>query len=208
MVGPPCRRTRPPLFSARHSGMDMGKKGWAGGKKDSRLKDTGNGLAASGECQLYRTGTAPSNLAGGQAEIGIMYSHFSPFLEWKREKRGPLPPPAAFPRMGGAWGKNTFFNTEGTEGARQAGRARRGGRGGGGVRRFAPALRRRRGLRGRKCPVGHPLPLHFPCDVAGSPGFQSGEPPRFPCLRFLRSLQADRGPGSSKRRSNISITHL
>ena len=50
---------------------------------------------------------------------------------------------------------------------------------------------------------GHPLPLHFPCDIVGSPGFQSGEPPRFPCLRFLRSLQADRGPGSSKRRSNL-----
>ena len=162
MVGPPCRRTRPPLFSARHSGMDMGKKGWAGGKKDSRLKDTGNGLAASGECQLYRTGTAPSNLAGGQAEIGIMYSHFSPFLEWKREKRGPLPSPRRVSPHGRCMGEKHFFNTEGTEGARQAGRARRRGRGGGGVRRFAPALRRRRGLRGRKCPVGAPPSPAFP----------------------------------------------
>ena len=165
MVGPPCRRTRPPLFSARHSGMDMGKKGWAGGKKDSRLKDTGNGLAASGECQLYRTGTAPSNLAGGQAEIGIMYSHFSPFLEWKREKRGPLPPPAAFPRMGGAWGKNTFL----TRRARKA-PGKPGAHGeaeGGGVASGA---------------------LRLPCDVAGDCGegnALSGTP--FPCISPVTS---------------------
>ena len=186
----------------------MGKKGWAGGKKDSRLKDTGNGLAASGECQLYRTGTAPSNLAGGQAEIGIMYSHFSPFLEWKREKRGPLPPPPRFPAWAVHGGKTLFL----TRRARKA-PGKPGAHGeaeGGGV--TSGALRLPCDVAGDcgegNALSGHPLPLHFPCDVAGSPGFQSGEPPRFPCLRFLRSLQADRGPGSSKRRSNISITHL
>ena len=161
MVGPPCRRTRPPLFSARHSGMDMGKKGWAGGKKDSRLKDTGNGLAASGECQLYRTGTAPSNLAGGQAEIGIMYSHFSPFLERKREKRGPLPPRRVSPH-GRCMGEKHFFNTEGTEGARQAGRARRGGRGAGWRQALCACLATSQGTAGKEMPCRAPPSPAFP----------------------------------------------
>ena len=167
----------------------MGKKGWAGGKKDSRLKDTGNGLAASGECQLYRTGTAPSNLAGGQAEIGIMYSHFSPFLEWKREKRGPLPPPPRFPAWAVHGGKALFLTRRARKAPGKPG-AHGEAEGGGWRQALCACLATSQGTAGKEMPCrGTPFPCISPVT---SRARRASSPASHPASPAFGSCEASR----------------
>ena len=81
------------------------------------------------------------------------------------------------------------------------------GAGGRGRQPLRACLAGRGERRGRKCPGGHPLPRHPPCDGAASPGFP-GAAPACPCIRFLRSRQADRGPGSPKGVPSVEVTPL
>ena len=94
----------------------------------------------------------------------------------------------------GGHGNRPADGTEDTEGAW-------------GVRRFAPALRRRRGAAGKEMPCRAPPPRISPAMARHRRAFPAMTPAA-PGVRFLEGPQADRGPFAFERCSLVWITPL